>query len=287
MDRERAEAHLRLVAEAALRSGDSARVTRVARALTAVGALDGEDAARILDELELARSARQGGAAIQYSFRPGRVPRAPGPARVPGRRAPAGVVVPAGRPIPVRAEGVSGEVYLLSYAQPACRGLLTMVARADSRSGPAEISFLGFTATDDQGTSYGMGLHGSGGPGGWILRLHPDPPRGLRWLDLTTTPGEPAVRIEVPPGGRPPGPEMTVSSAAASPGDRLLDNIATRLIATVASYPREILLYEAPLQVAGLSLGLAVEGLGDVVSALRACEATRLPLWNISMAVAV
>ena len=41
-------------------------------------------------------------------------------------------------------------------------------------------SFLDFSATDDKGNGYGMDLHGSGvsGPGEWILRLHPDPPRG-------------------------------------------------------------------------------------------------------------
>src|SRR5260370_38868138 len=91
-----------------------------------------------------------------------------------------------------------------------------MMARARGRtgSGAAEISFSPFAATDDQGASYGMGLHGSGpgGPGGWILRLHPDPPRDLRWLDLTTTPGERAVRIDMAAAGR-PGRGVTVRGA--------------------------------------------------------------------------
>src|SRR5438132_480283 len=80
------------------------------------------------------------------------------------------------------------------------RGLLTMIARS---CGPGEhdpdvvFSFLDFAATDDQGNRYEMGLHGSGvsGPGEWILRLHPDPPPGLRWLDLSTGAGEPAARV--------------------------------------------------------------------------------------------
>jgi 1-deoxy-D-xylulose 5-phosphate reductoisomerase len=63
MNRERAEAHLRMLAEdevrhAALPSRTVIRVARVARALTAVGALDDETAKRILDEVELARALR-------------------------------------------------------------------------------------------------------------------------------------------------------------------------------------------------------------------------------------
>ncbi len=146
-----------------------------------------------------------------------------------------------------------------------------MIARAHGRtgSGAAEISFSPFAATDDQGASYGMGLHGSGpgGPGGWILRLHPDPPRDLRWLDLTTTPGERAVRIDMAAAGR-PGRGVTVRRAGTSPGEHLLTTIATRLLAATAAYPRQV-----PLHVAQLSLGLAVDGLGDVVEALQACGA--------------
>ena len=56
MDRERAEAHLRMLAEdevrhAMLPSRTGIRVSRVAQALTAVGALDDETAKRILDEV--------------------------------------------------------------------------------------------------------------------------------------------------------------------------------------------------------------------------------------------
>src|SRR5204862_4474522 len=122
--------------------------------------------------------------------------------------------------IPVRAGDVSGEIYLLSYARQVSRGLLTMIARS---CGPGEhdpeavFSFLDFSATDDRGNHYGLGLHGSGvsGPGEWILRLHPDPRRELRWLDLTADPGEPAVRIELTAADR-PAPEATVSAAVSS-----------------------------------------------------------------------
>jgi len=47
-----------------------------------------------------------------------------------------------------------------------------------------------------------MSYHGNGSsPGEWTLRLYPDPPRDLGWLDLSTTPGEPVVRIDL---NRPP-----------------------------------------------------------------------------------
>src|SRR5712691_11513837 len=66
-----------------------------------------------------------------------------------------------------------------------------------------------------------------GGPDGWTLMLHPGPPRDPRWLDLTTTPGEPAVRIDLNPSARPPeGATVTVSAATASPGEHLLHAIA-------------------------------------------------------------
>ena len=63
MDRERAEAHLRMLAEDEMRHAMlpdrwGIRVSRVAQALTAVGALDDETAKRILDEVELARALR-------------------------------------------------------------------------------------------------------------------------------------------------------------------------------------------------------------------------------------
>ena len=63
MDRERAEAHLRMLAEDEVRrgtlpAGPGVRVSRVVQALTAVGALDDETAGRIMDEVEMARALR-------------------------------------------------------------------------------------------------------------------------------------------------------------------------------------------------------------------------------------
>jgi hypothetical protein len=183
-------------------------------------------------------------------------------------------VVPVGQLIPVRAGDVSGEIYLLSYARQVSRGLLTMIARS---CGPGEhdpdvvFSFLDFGATDDRGNHYGLGLHGSGvsGPGEWILRLHPDPPPGLRWLDLSTGAGEPATRVDLSGPAQPAdAPEATVSTGGPGPGEHLLNSIAMRLLAATAAYPRQI-----PLYLAGLTVGQAVDGLGDIVVALQACGA--------------
>jgi hypothetical protein len=145
-----------------------------------------------------------------------------------------------------------------------------MIARVSGPAVPEEaLSILDLGATDERGNSYGIGLHGSGvsGPGEWILRLHPDPPRELRWLDLTAGPGEPPVRIELAAADH-PTPAATVSAAAVDPAGHLLTTIAMRLLAAAAAYPRDI-----PLHVAGLRVGLVAEGLGDVVEALRASEA--------------
>ena len=134
MDRERAEAHLRLQAETELRRAEphpagSARVTRVAQVLNAVGALEDEVATRIVEDFELAltiRTAGPGGRRHLARWPPAWLPgkaRPPRPDTAPGR------VVPLGTVIGVRAGEINGQVSLLSFAQPASRGLLTMIAR--------------------------------------------------------------------------------------------------------------------------------------------------------------
>jgi len=278
MDRERAEAHLRMLAEDEVRHAMlpdrwGIRVSRVAQALTAVGALDDKTAKRILDDVELARALRHPDPVFRrFLARAGTA--SPRPDRAPRPRAADGRVVPVGQLIPVRAGGVSGEIYLLSYARQVSRGLLTMIARS---CGPSEhdpdvvFSFLNFGATDDRGNHYGLGLHGSGvsGPGEWILRLHPDPPPGLRWLDLSTGAGEPAMRVDLSGPAQPAdAPEATVSTGGPGPGEHLLNSIAMRLLAATAAYPRQI-----PLYLAGLTVGQAVDGLGDIVVALQVCGA--------------
>jgi hypothetical protein len=177
---------------------------------------------------------------------------APGSA---GPRSAPDQIVPGGQVIPVRGEDASGEIYVLSDARTAAGARFTIVARTRGQSGlvgppeprrpgpvtqPARhtpaglLPFSQFTATDHNGTSYRMSTHPSTrDPRGCTLRPHPDPPHDLRWLDLTTTPGEPAVRIDLT---RPSGTaRVTVSKATLSPGEHLRNNIAMRLLAVAAT----------------------------------------------------
>ena len=145
------------------------------------------------------------------------------------------------------------EVCLLSYARVAGGPQFSVFARTRQPSGRWEPSgprlFDPFTATDDQGTSYQVTIRDIGSPVlGWTLMLRPDPPHDPRWLDLATTTGSgPAARIVLPAAAgetRPPaGTDVTVSQAAASPGEHLLSTIAARLLAAVPPLPHDPWLY--------------------------------------------
>jgi predicted DNA-binding protein (UPF0251 family) len=236
---------------AALQTGTSSRVVRVAQVLTAVRALDREVADQILDDLVLALGTRRAGAADQQGpdprsllpssvahlplgvlmrSRPSAASRraaagsfaaaagGPGPARSP---AAPGRVIPLGQVIPVRGGEVSGEMHLLSYSQTASCARLTVITRARGEFVPPGIEhgldgpiavfpMHQFTARDDHGTSYAMGFRGRRGRRpdelAGEVTLDPGTPPGTRWLDLTTVPGGPAVRIDLSPGNGPPAP---------------------------------------------------------------------------------
>jgi hypothetical protein len=278
MDHERAEAHLRMLAEdevrrAVLPDCRGARVSRVAQALTAVGALDSATAGQILGDAELARALRHPDPVFRRHLATAGAA-SPSLDRSPRPRTAAGRVVPIGQLLPVHAADASGEICLLSFVQQVSRGLLTMIARPyrPGERGPDEAySFTDFAAVDDQGNRYETGLHGSGvcGPGEWVLRLHPDPPPGLRWLDFSTGAGGPAARVDLRDPDQPADmAEVTVSAGGPGPGEHLLNSIAMRLLAATSAYPRHM-----PLYMAGLTVGLAVDGLGDIVTALQACGA--------------
>ena len=220
------------------------------------------------------------------------------PAGAPGSavsRTTAHRAIPVGQMIPVRArrcapwgEDVSGEMYVLSYTQTASGARLTMVARSRGEFAPPDVEPSGnyrpcgtfpadrFTATDDKGISYSMAFTGRGGRhpselAGQIT-LHHAPPSDIRWLDLTTTPGEPAVRIDLNPGNRgPDGTVVTVSKAVTSPGEHLLNNIATRLLLLVLAFPHKIRLHPAALRPGPVTY--IADGLGEVIAALEACGA--------------
>ena len=274
------------------------RVARVARALTAVGALDDGVAGQILGDLELALAARRAvfpgwiGPVQSWWWRPWPVrPEPAGPAAGPVR------VVRLGQVIPVRDQDTDGEVYLLSYAHTAAGPQLSVLAPA--RLGPVPSARPGpprpvippgdgpgrrlidgwlpasrleqFTAADDQAARYQMTvLPMAGGPDGWTLLLHPRPAHEPRWLDLTTSPGQAAVRLDLtPPAPAQQDATVTVTTAPASPGEHLLQAIAAKLLTTLlaaSSGPDPAGPQPGPL-------GTATHGLGQVITALQAAGA--------------
>ena len=295
MDRERAETYLRRLIEAELRRVAAApdgraaeaaaivRAARVANALIAAGRLGGEIAGQLIDDLRLALGVRRAewpGGANDPALRSrqllsGRHPAMPR-AAVPALPSAAASTPAADRVVPVgQLIGVGdGEICLLAYAQTEAGALLTLVAAggpfgmmelvepvAGSPAGRIRLlpPFGPFTATDAAGTSYRLLYRGSGTPRGeCTVRLSPAPPRDLRWLDLRTALGGPAVRIDL---NRPPAStEVTIREAAASPGEILLRNLAMYLLT------------EPPAGSSG-PLTEIVDGLGDVLAALRAAGA--------------
>jgi hypothetical protein len=146
MNRERAETHLRQLAEAELRgattpgrrdSGHVGSLPLVAQALIAVGAVDVGTADEILAEFDLALAVRepgQGGAGGAGGAAPRRLARL---TRVWSRRDVTGAfaasrqtawrVVPVGQVIRIRDGAVRGELGLVSYLQTAHGGRFTVV----------------------------------------------------------------------------------------------------------------------------------------------------------------
>ena len=287
MDCQRAEAHLRLLAEEELRRPASAwgerRIRWVAELLTAIGALDDEVAGQIMADFDLALAARQADARGRRSL-VARLQRRPAAARnrpampvssgsaapgpVPGR------LVRLGQVIPVRGETGGGEVYLLSYAQTGPGHQLSLFVRStrqDGPSGPEARTLEQFTATDDRGTRYQMMVRDlGGGTDGWTLMLQPSPPRDPQWLDLITAPGQPAVRVGLNQPARPPqDATVTAGPVTASPGDHLLHAVGARLLAQAD-------LTGFPLRQGAPRPGSLAPGageFGDVIAALRAASA--------------
>ena len=310
MNRERAETYLRLLAEAELRRATtwpadgglldechSARFELVAQALHAVHAFDMGTANEIQAELALALGVRQprqgpGGLAPNAQANLARLMLRP-PRPSAGHHQPTlphapWRVVPVGQVIRTRAGDVQGELHLLAYAQTAAGARFTAVSywgpgQAPERHRPPPGVLLAhqFTAVDDQGTSYQFSTSLGSVHAEWsgVLDLHPNPPHEIRWLDLSTTPGEPATRIDLnSQQARPtPPPEITVTPTAVSPGEHLLTDIAIGFLALAS--PEQVPLHPSAARPGPLSQ--AADGLADIIAALQAAAAlspsSRLP----------
>jgi hypothetical protein len=209
-------------------------------------------------------------------------------------------VVRLGQVIPVRDGDADGQVYLLSYAQTAAGPQLSVLAPArlgpvppGGRPGPPRpvmppeagpgrplipawlpaSRLEQFTATDDRGVRYQMTvLPMAGGPDGWTLLLHPRPAHDPRWLDLSTGPGQPAVRLDlIPSAPAQQDATVTVAAAPASPGEHLLHAIAAGLLARLLTVPAGT--GPGPAGPEPGILATTADGLGQVIAALQAAGA--------------
>ena len=286
MDSERAERHLRLAAEGALRRARAlpwdggqvrpreifteciARLRGVASTLVTVGAVDAGQADMIMDEFQAALGVRH---LHPITASPLFMPR-PGP---PG--APAGVPVPAvpsgplrvisvSRMLPIRDEELTGELYVMSLVVTAAQAVAPAVARI--RTVPHEGGLVRaalvfpprdtITATDDRGTLYHTGWHGHGTPGRWAgdLQIRPAPPPDAQWLELSSA-GQASLRIALT-GARQTA-SLTAEPRPSAPGEQLLADVAQQILAAAADGT-------------GMARQTAAN-LGDTIAALEAAGA--------------
>ena len=261
MDRERAETHLRLLAEAELRRVMTmpvgsisdrwypARLALVAQALIAVGAVGADVANEIQAHVRLAVAVRH---RLDAHWPPGPGRIRPVPPRASWR------VVPVGQLINIQTEDLRRDLLLVAYVQSAggARFIVT----------EWPFSPFTFTAADDRRVTYQVSWRGEMAPR--ELQLRPYPPHQIRWLDLTTAPGEPPTRIDLDPQIM--VPDVTVTRTAHNPGELLLDVIAARILTTVAPS-----LQNTPGQPAAANPGpraLIGDGPGHIVAALHAAD---------------
>jgi len=307
VDSERAETHMRRVAEAELRRAFGApeglvysldqlmkartalpasRLNQIARALTAVRALDPDVAEAIRDEFTLALALRQhltpGPAAMM------RTPTVRGllaarPRPGAGKAAVADaaseradrVVAPIGMMLPVTSELGHGEIYLLAYCHTGSTARITVVAhlRGEVWGGAPEGVFGldSASATDDKGRSYQVSISGGGRDRGeWTgeLTLEPEPPADIRWLDIPVGGGD-VHRIPLEP--EQPLPKVEFTPHAHSPGEHYLNGIAAQIFCGLPVLTHK-LRSQAPAFRPVLPDHLT-DNLGDIIAALQSAGA--------------
>ena len=191
--------------------------------------------------------------------------------------------VPIGLTVPFHQGGLSGELYLMSFAHTGAGARLIVLWGKPTLSRDHELGLQQaelfpvdlFTVTDDRGSAYELDLTPANGPE-WIsqINLRPVPPDGIRWLEVAAPPG-PAVRVNLdpasgPPGGEPVGGAPEISAANLSVGDQLLIMLAEELLMVAAQNspamrPELPALSPRVMQVMGT-------GLGDIIAALEAVD---------------
>jgi hypothetical protein len=212
------------------------RLRRVADALVQAGAIDRGAADSVLDGLEtalVARSRIDGHRLLLVRSLPGL--HRPAPARAPAGPYLAG---PIGAAVPAGPDSGLTDVRLLTLVIGPHRALIYATGRVPEQSRRSQHQdpwpLFGAdqpSAADDRGNSYQIDEDtGMSGDGRWdgILRLSPVPPPGTRWLELTMSPGSPAIRVDLAGTGeseRVPG-----RPPAGGPAERLIDAEALDLL---------------------------------------------------------
>jgi hypothetical protein len=309
MNRERAETFLRLLAEAKMRDqlatdppsgrdgpgAGRAKVSAVGQALAAVGVLDHETVADVLADFDLAVNVRRlhgpDPAPIGPRAGPGWALPAPSAVRPAGTaggtpllphdpdQLAANRFVPIGQSVPFHEGDLSGELYLMSFADTAAGARLIALWGQPALSREHGLGLQQsewfpvrlFTVTDDRGTAYELDFTHTDGAQ-WIsqINLHPAPPDGTRWLQVAASPG-PAARVNLNPASGPPGDEPRVSAVNLSAGEQLLVALAEELLLAAVQFRltrRPELRGTAPRVAQAM-----VTGLGDIVAGLEAVGA--------------
>ena len=200
----------------------------------------------------------------------------PGPDPEPPGTSAADRFIPVGLSVPFRDEDISGELYLISFAQTGsgARFIAASGARTLSRQNRMALQYPNliplelFTVTDDRGARYDLGITPGSGPESINeISLWPVPPDDVRWLDIAA-PLRPAVRVALDQQVQ--GAEPEITEVKLSPGEHLLIMLADRLL-TVAPEAGPAWRRQLPVMSPGL-LQAMTAGLGDIVAGLEAAD---------------
>ena len=308
MNRERAEAFLRLLAETELRAASEGafvsdapwptnspgtsfgRLTRVSQALTAVHALDLAAAQDVLADFAIALSVRQHSdpspvLLTRPAMARGRLyarawPGPPDPGAVGLGTVGLGAVgpdcyVPLGLTVPFRHEDIGGEVNLLSYSHTSSGARFTVTWRTRSPVGQSLMG-RGFGSpvfprlfTVSDDRGNRYQLDFCFTDWSGEILLSPVPPDGLRWLELSAS-GQKPVRIDLgdQDAGSPDGAGPRVTPTDLSTGEQMLTVFADRLLMVAGEHGPDL----RRTSYARAPLHAMTAGLGDVVAALEAAE---------------
>jgi hypothetical protein len=244
------------------------RLRTIASALAQAGAIDSATADSVLDGLQTALLARSR-ISPHWLRRRDMLAR-----RRPPAAAPAGLycAVPVGATIAAAPDSGLGDTRLLTLViAPDLAGLtaagrqaepLEQVPRRDRWAALHGSRGSWPSATDDRGNSYqlDLGSWSSEDGGSWsgTLDISPVPAAGIRWLDLTVSPGLAPIRVDITGASRESNAAAGLSPAG-GPVDRLFETAAERLLEYAARHGDGIRHYE----------GLA--GIADIAAALEAC----------------